>query len=186
MTKIIHHTGNIFELMWQIKNPESLALITHVCNDIGGWGSGFVKSVSEYYPCNIKDSDNIEFSPEHAYRKWSQGNDIQPFKLGEVQFCTAGWKRGMNITDVNDYCEFANMIAQHQTIKTVKKPIRYSALIKCMHTVRKQIKKMEMPVEIHAPMFGSALAGGTWDFIEELIVEIWTSHHVPVHIYKYK
>lgn len=186
MTKIQYHTGDLFKLMWQIKDPNSLALVTHVCNDIGGWGSGFVVAVSKNYPCNLDEPENIEFSPEHAYRKWSNGKDPQPFKLGEVQFCTAGWKKGTCLNDVDKYCEFANMVAQHQTIKYNKKPIRYAALISCMIKVRKQIQKMEVPVEIHAPKFGSGLSAGTWAFIEELINELWTDKGIPVHIYEYK
>ena len=60
----------------------------------------------------------------------------------------------------------ANMIAQH---KLGGKAIRYAALVKCMQTVSEQVPKT---TQIHAPLFGSGLAGGNWDFIEELINEI--------------
>jgi len=34
--------------------------------------------------------------------------------------------------------------------------------------------------QIHAPLFGSGLAGGNWDFIEELINEIWDGYDITV------
>jgi hypothetical protein len=39
-------------------------------------------------------------------------------------------------------------------------------------------------VEIHAPKFGSGLAGGNWNFISDLIEDIWSKH--TVYIYDYK
>jgi hypothetical protein len=39
----------------------------------------------------------------------------------------------------------------------------------------------ENTVQIHAPKFGSGLAGGNWNFIEELIKDIWLN--IPVMIY---
>lgn len=34
-------------------------IITHVCNDIGGWGKGFVTAISKQWP-----------QPEKQYRQW--------------------------------------------------------------------------------------------------------------------
>jgi hypothetical protein len=36
-------------------------------------------------------------------------------------------------------------------------------------------------VEIHAPKFGSGLAGGNWNFISELINDVW--YDLQVYIY---
>jgi hypothetical protein len=148
-------------------------VVPHVCNDIGGWGSGFVVAISKKYN-----------KPERLYRMWhSQGSWNQfgrdvPFALGEIQIAKA-----------DDGVFVANMIAQHNTIKTDGKPIRYRHLANTMSSVgkfcqvyQKQINdklvamgKDENSVEvvIRCPMFGSGLAGGDWKFIEELIDEIW-------------
>ncbi len=69
-------------------------VIVHCCNDIGGWGAGFVLALSKQWP----------FS-EDAYRQWAraQHNPVDhlfpdrcetsgPFKLGEVQFVLVGPK----------------------------------------------------------------------------------------------
>jgi hypothetical protein len=39
----------------------------------------------------------------------------------------------------------------------------------------------DIKYEIHAPKFGSGLAGGNWNFIENLIEDIWID--IPVYIY---
>lgn len=55
-------------------NPktEGNKIITHICNDIGGWGKGFVLAISNRWK-----------SPENEYRKWFQNSEN--FTLGEIQ-----------------------------------------------------------------------------------------------------
>ena len=53
---------------------EGPQIIVHVCNDVGGWGRGFVLAISKRWP-----------EPEERYRSWSHGGTEQPFALGEVQ-----------------------------------------------------------------------------------------------------
>jgi hypothetical protein len=36
-------------------------------------------------------------------------------------------------------------------------------------------------VQIHAPKFGSGLAGGNWAFIQELIKDIWNNYSVFIY-----
>lgn len=84
----------------------------------------------------------------------------------------------------------ANMIGQDNLIsKNNPKPIKYYALMqamidvkdKCLHHI-KQGKR----VTIHAPEFGGLRAGGNFDFIEEIIKEIWVDNGIDVVIYKFK
>jgi hypothetical protein len=143
-------------------------IICHVNNDIGGWGSGFVVNLSKRWK-----------KPEEAYRKWhkfahySLGESTIAFKLGNVQ--PVAVEAGTIVI---------NMIAQHNTITTDpgSKPIRYAALVSCMSKAAAIAKKLDG--EFHCPMFGAGLAGGNWDFIEELINEIWADF--PVYIYKFE
>lgn len=76
-------------------------IIAHICNDVGGWGKGFVLAISRKWK-----------EPEKAYRKWYK--DKNDFKLGEVQ-----------LIPVTDYISICNMIGQKGT-KTASKgaPIR--------------------------------------------------------------
>ena len=163
--------------------PNKIYITPHVCNDIGGWGSGFVVAISEKYS-----------EPSKFYRKWHKdkifhqfSKDV-PFELGEVQF-----------VNVEKHVIIANMIAQHNTIKNSIKPIRYRHLANCMHTVGVFCKKyknhinalltkndkqaIDNPVEIRCPLFGAGLAGGKWEIIDALIDELWiTEFDIPVTI----
>src|SRR5579871_1164020 len=52
---------------------EGNKIIAHVCNDIGGWGKGFVNALSAKWN-----------EPEKKYRAWHRSK--QNFELGQVQF----------------------------------------------------------------------------------------------------
>ena len=166
---IKYHKGDLFNML-----PDHHGVvIPHVCNNMGGWGRGFVVALSKRWPDGL--------SPEHNYRHWyaSRGvkaashaaNGTIPFELGQVQFCKT--------TDTN--ITVANMIAQNGTVSDHNlKPIRYAALVSCMQQVSDHCHCQE----IHAPKFGSALAGGNWELIEELIEELWCGRGLSVHVYE--
>lgn len=120
-----------------IKKP---ALIMHVCNDIGGWGRGFVLALSEKWP-----------EPERAYRR------IRHYHLGATLF-----------VPVEPGIVVVNMIAQHD-IRTcaacASPPIRYDALATCLQHVAAD----HPDSTIHAPRIGCGLAGGSWSVVEPLI-----------------
>src|SRR5450432_2309150 len=82
-------------------------VIVHVCNDVGGWGRGFVVAVSKRWP-----------EPETCYRAWFRDGGAPPFELGQVQFvevCSELW--------------VANMIGQHDTRpEGGRPPVRYEAI----------------------------------------------------------
>ena len=54
-------------------NMEGIKIIAHICNDIGGWGKGFVLALSKRWQ-----------QPEKEYRKWFK--EGLKFHLGGVQF----------------------------------------------------------------------------------------------------
>jgi len=49
-------------------------IIAHICNDLGGWGKGFVLAISNRWP-----------EPEAEYRQWHRQRAKNNFSLGEVQ-----------------------------------------------------------------------------------------------------
>jgi O-acetyl-ADP-ribose deacetylase (regulator of RNase III) len=65
-------------------------IIVHVCNDIGGWGKGFVVAISKRWP-----------EPEQKYREWYKSGEN--FELGNVQF-----------VQVEDNLWVANLIGQQK------------------------------------------------------------------------
>ena len=76
------------------------------------------------------------------------------------------------------------MIAQSGTINNKvghQPPIRYSALVSAMAQVAKFAK--QKAVSISCPKFGCGLAGGNWDVIKALIIELWVPVVSNVNIY---
>lgn len=75
-----------------------------------------------------------------------------------------------------------NMVAQHLLpSKYNPRPLVYSVLVDCMRTVLDYDKGT---TPIHCPKFGSGLAGGKWEFIEILIMEIWVNSGRNVTVYE--
>lgn len=163
--------ADIFEVS---KNRVSLlnngcsVIIPHVCNNINLFGAGFAAAVANKYP-EVKENFHM------------LGNQA---KLGHVQYIKV-----LEEPKHKHRLVFANMIAQNKTIgpKNIK-PLSYEHLVQCMIDVRNHAnaisKNTESKVEIHCPKFGSGLAGGNWNFIEELISEIWSQFSVTVYVYK--
>ena len=134
-------------------------IITHICNDIGGWGKGFVLALSKKWKVT-----------EEAYRQWYKSQE--EFSLGDVQF-----------VHVADDIYVANMIGQQGIYKNTNglPPIRYEA-------VRQSLKKvalfaMEQKASIHMPRIGCGLAGGKWEVIEQIIKEELIDKEIAVTVY---
>lgn len=133
-------------------------IITHICNDIGAWGKGFVLAVSKRWS-----------EPEKEYKKWYK--DGSNFQLGEVQFI-----------QVSEDIYVANMIGQRD-IRRGKSgtPIRYEAVDKCLEKVSE--KALELGATVHMPRIGCGLAGGKWEEIEKLIDKNISSKSIDVYVY---
>ncbi|WP_236719834.1 macro domain-containing protein [Listeria monocytogenes] len=156
-------------------------IIAHICNDVGGWGKGFVLAISRKWKEPEKAyrkwyKDKLAISrkwkePEKAYRKWYK--DKNDFKLGEVQ-----------LIPVTDYISICNMIGQKGT-KTGSKgaPIRYEAVESCLEKLSEIAK--EQQAIIHMPRIGCGLAGGKWEIIEPIIRKTLIANDIEVYIYDF-
>lgn len=130
-------------------------IIVHVCNDIGGWGAGFVLALSRRWD-----------APEKAYRSLSK----EDLKLGNVQ-----------LVRVEEDIVVANMIGQHLCwAENGKPPIRYNAIAKALKEVNEHA--VANNATIHCPRFGAGLAGGDWNMIEKIIRDAVT---VDVTVYDF-
>lgn len=161
--------GDLFEKIedhLKAGNNGSSIIVPHVCNNINLFGAGFAAAVASHYPI-VKENYHL------------LGNKFLKDHLGYVQFIEV-----LKVSEYNHKLIFANMIAQNGTIgKNNPRPLNYFALVKCMSNIRKYILEhfKEDKVQIRCPKFGCGLAGGNWNFIENLIQDIWTD--VPVLVY---
>ncbi|MCP3818321.1 macro domain-containing protein [Streptomyces sp. A3M-1-3] len=135
-------------------------VIAHVCNDLGGWGKGFVLAISRRWP-----------EPEAAYRRWHRERASNDFGLGAVQYVLVG-----------PYTWVANMVGR-RGIRAGSKgvPVRYEAIDTALGALGE--KAAELGASVHMPRIGCGLAGGTWSRIEPLIAERLVARGIPVTVY---
>lgn len=146
--------GNVLDIQ-----PETPTTIIHVCNDAGGFGSGFAGAIRDKYPI-----------VREKYLEWYADRDSvrNVFKLGQVQYVPVA----KNLT-------ICNMIAQStpkgvtfnlKKRKVFLPPIRYQSLEECLYRIR-ELQEAEL-FNVVGPKFGAGLAGGNWYIIEKLIEEV--------------
>ena len=133
-------------------------LITHICNDIGAWGAGFVLAISMRWP-----------EPEDRYHVWHKSGDSS-FTLGNVQ-----------IVPVEDDISVVNMIGQHGVGFYQGPPIRYPAVRQCLKKVSRAALRSK--ASVHMPRIGCGLAGGHWDKIKEIVYEELVDLGIDVIVY---
>lgn len=166
--------GSMKTVIGDVTNPQSDSskpiIITHVCNDLGAWGAGFVLAINKAFGTDAMNK----------YKTWCTDGESDgiPFRLGQVQFVVA---------DKNKQITVANMIGQEGIGFSAdnRPPIRYGHLALAMFRVGQYAGACG--AEIHTPMFGAGLAGGNWDFISEIIQEIWVDKYgLDVTIYEFQ
>lgn len=141
---------------------KGVKLIVHVCNDLGGWGKGFVLAVSRRWP-----------GPEAAYRRWHRERAGNDFGLGAAQFVQA-----------EPYIWVANVGGQ-RGIRTGSKgvPVRYEAIDAGLDKVAG--KAAELGASVHMPRIGCGLAGGTWSRVEPLVSDRLVARGIEVTVYDF-
>ena len=139
---------------------EGPKIIVHICNDIGGWGRGFVMAISKRWP-----------EPEQRYRAWHRGEEKVPFALGEVQIVQVGEAIGV-----------ANLIGQRdvRVIGGVP-PVRYEAIRKGLRRVAEEARRLE--ASVHMPRIGCGLAGGKWEEVGKIVEDELGKNSVSVTVY---
>jgi hypothetical protein len=166
---------NIFEITnsrIRAEHNGCTVFIPHVCNNIDLFGAGFAAQIADRYPSVKADY--------HMLGKTFLANNMgycQIIKVAEEP----KYKHKLYI---------ANMIAQNGIKSpTNTRPLNYFGLVKSMTNLALYIhnntgfaNKSER-IEIHCPKFGSGLAGGNWNFIEDLIEDIWGKHSVTIYNY---
>lgn len=136
--------------------------IVHVCNDVGGWGKGFVLALSSRWS-----------APEAAYRRWYAERDSNDFALGAVQF--------VPVTDEITVC---NLVGQRDIrSRGGLPPVRYDAIESGLGKVAAEA--VPAGSTVHMPRIGCGLAGGRWEQIEALIQETLVPCGIDVTVYDF-
>ncbi|MBK1894786.1 macro domain-containing protein [Chryseobacterium paridis] len=141
---------------------EGNRIIAHICNDMGGWGKGFVLAISKKWK-----------APEKEYRNWFKSG--MNFDLGEIQ-----------LVNVEPEIWIANMIGQHK-INTHSQgipPIRYKAVEECLEKL--SIEASKLNASIHMPRIGCGLAGAKWEEIELIIQKTLVKNGFEVYVYDFE
>eukprot|EP00746_Dinoflagellata_sp_MGD_P112156 gnl/MRDRNA2_/MRDRNA2_49116_c0_seq1.p1 gnl/MRDRNA2_/MRDRNA2_49116_c0~~gnl/MRDRNA2_/MRDRNA2_49116_c0_seq1.p1 ORF type:complete len:587 (+),score=114.43 gnl/MRDRNA2_/MRDRNA2_49116_c0_seq1:77-1837(+) len=137
-------------------------IITHVCNDRGRWGKGFVMAISRKWP-----------EAARMYRQWYKAGGKEGFALGAVQ-----------LIELNPSLTLANMIGQNG-IKTGSKgpPVRYDAIGEALMAV--SAHAVSEGASIHMPLIGTGLAGGEWQQIEDQLLTALERYSVHAYVYEF-
>ena len=143
----------------QAKGPK---IIAHVCNDLGGWGKGFVLAISRRWP-----------EPERDYRDWHRHRSGNDFGLGAIR-----------LVQVQSDTWVANMVGQHGMKRgSAGPPIRYEAVERCLASLGGEA--LRIGASVHMPRIGCGLAGGRWERIEPLILANLCQRQIPVTVYDF-
>lgn len=153
-------------------NNGCTVFVPHVCNNIDLFGAGFAAQLAEKYPSVKQDY--------HLLGKHFLRNNF-------------GYSQVLKVYEDNKFKHklfFVNMIAQNGVKGSNNfRPLNYLALVKSMNTLSQYIKlntgfsNKSEKIEIHCPKFGSGLAGGNWQFVSDLIDDIWGQFNVVVYNY---
>jgi len=129
-------------------------IICHICNNIGGWGAGFVVALSRRWD-----------EPETAYRS------LDEYPQGMVQY-----------VEVEDDIWVANMIAQQGVRSRMNpKPVNYNSVKEALTDVASEA--IIMDASVHMPRIGCGLAGGNWGQIERIIQNTLVTAGIQVYVY---
>ncbi|MER7585420.1 macro domain-containing protein [Kitasatospora sp. NPDC097691] len=140
---------------------KGVKVIAHVCNDLGGWGKGFVLALSRRWP-----------EPEAAFRRWHRERAKNDFGLGALQ-----------LVQVEPYVWVANLVGQRgiRTGRSSGVPVRYEAIDTGLATLGEHA--LALGASVHMPRIGCGLAGGRWGKVEPLVTARLTARGVPVTVY---
>jgi O-acetyl-ADP-ribose deacetylase (regulator of RNase III) len=156
MKKIIYIKGDATSPV-----GEGNKIIVHVCNDIGGWGKGFVVAISSKWS-----------APEKQYRDWYKSKE--KFTLGEVQF-----------VQVEKNLWVANIIGQRNINKDENgnPPVRYEAIESAL--IKVSVFAKGKNTSVHMPRIGCGLAGGIWELMEPIILRTLSEKNIEVTVYDF-
>jgi O-acetyl-ADP-ribose deacetylase (regulator of RNase III) len=128
-------------------------VIAHGCNCSGGFGSGVAGIVATKYPK----------ARQYYYDQCEVG-----WNLGDVQFVEQ-W----------DGKVIANCATQQEYLPRGVCHADYDAIRSAMMTVKAYVKERGLSVAI--PKIGCGLAGGNWDTVRDILVNVFNDYDITVY-----
>ena len=147
--------------------PNEIVIIPHCCNNLKVMGAGVALALK-----------NKWYGVADTYK-------MNSMALGSVSYFT-------HVVNGKVDLVVANMIGQSGLVSNYNsKPVKYWALVEAMDKIftfydALSLSYPDRKIVIHAPEFGGLRAGGNFEFILELIKELWVDRGVDVVIYKFK
>lgn len=170
---IQYKTGNLIELAL----AGEFDVIAHGCNCFCRMGAGLAPKMAAVFGCDKFPMENLNHSGDinklgtidYSFLYVKDGEDPliefprDPLlKVADPQLLLGGWKK---LIVVNCYTQYYP-----------GKDLDYGALEMCMYKLRHKFKGLKFGL----PKIGAGLAGGTWEYISEIINNQFQGEHVTV------
>ncbi len=139
---------------------DDLRTIVHIVTDeaVTWGGGGFAAAVRRAWP-----------HAQNEFREWVTQRR-ENLSLGRVHFSSE-----------SDGIRVASIVAQHGYGPSQRPRIRYGALRQGLIEVAQVAK--ETHSSVHMPRIGTGLAGGSWDVVEELVIDTLGQEGLRVTVY---
>ena len=184
--------GTLKNVVGDVTNPQrtndnEVVIIPHCCNDLGVMGAGVALALKKKWPL-VYNNYIVALNELKAEKRSLLGSISCHIQDDGIVGPASENPRISTI--------IYNMIGQQGTVSADNpKPVKYWALAKAMLAIKNRCANIRetwdwypgwkpVPV-IHTPKFGSDLAGGDWNFILELIREIWLENGIDVVVYEF-
>jgi hypothetical protein len=160
--------GNIFDIALTAVNNNNQSgatiIIPNICNNIGIFKSSLSDELERVFP---EVSANFSLAGK--------------LKLGYTQNVTVHQN---NLT--KNRLIISNIVCENgrPSLKN-RRPLHYPSLIKCMYQINDlcdTILASDKKVKIYFTKFGTGLSGGNWNFISDIIDDMWSSYNVNLFI----
>lgn len=166
------YEGTLKFVKGDVTNPQrtkdnEIVIIPHIVNNLKVMGAGVAYALK---------------------KKWPQV--FETYKDSECELGTVSYSYVLDNGFIHTL--IANMVGQDGLMNSNNpKPIKYLSVVKCMENVSNLCKGFvndnpDCNVVIHMPEFGSLRAGGNFDFILELVKEIWIGNGIDVVVYQFE
>ena len=178
-TSIKYIVGDVTDPRLSIDQFSRPIIIPHVVNNKGIMGGGVAKALYTKWP-QVK-SDYVERNMRYGLdmgsliRSYVDGLPLPLDVISMVAQDAPGVTQSLK-------AELVTATESRFPYEVKRPPIRYAALAESMRKAG-CVSRSEN-ASIHAPKFGSDLAGGDWSVIEQLILEVWVDQGLDVTIYQ--